>query len=291
MSLAPIGGGLLGSPASDDAVIDGGLQGRHVLVSLLSADPEAVTDQLEVATTLARSSDATLSVVNPAAASGGGAMVAAPPIGDDGTPVEGRLEEVTGDGVVDAAGPVRGVLSAIRSRDVDTLVLPGPGKGGRIRTTIVEQLAAHADCDTIVVNGRGGYEPAPSILLPIAGGPHSGLATDVARRVATGTGAWVDVLHVLPEDADRRRRERAQGLLEDAVDRIGRDDTTSTWLLESDDVAGTLVEQSRYYELMVIGAPTRGRLHRLLWGSKNRSIRKRAGSVVLSVRDNGMGNR
>jgi len=286
MHPAPIGGGLLGSPSRDDAAIAGGLEGRHVLVALLSTDPEAVSDQLEVATALARSNDVALSIVNSLTRTNGRSTTTGRPA-DDGE----RLEGGRAAAVVDAEGPVRGVLSAIRSRDVDTLVLPGPAKGGRIRTTIVEQLAARADCDTIVVNGRGGYEPAPSILLPIAGGPHSGLATDVARRIATATGAWIDVLHVLPEDTGRSRRERARRLLDDAVDRIDRDDTTSTWLLESDDVAGTLVEQSRYYELMVIGAPTRGRLHRLLRGSKNRSIRKRAGSVVLSVRDNGEGSR
>lgn len=78
----------------------------------------------------------------------------------------------------------------------------------------------------------------------------------------------------------------ARGYLETAQQRIARPEKTTTRLLEADDVADAIVEQSAYYELTVIGAPTTGRLRRLIFGSTNRSIRGSARSVVLSARAN-----
>jgi nucleotide-binding universal stress UspA family protein len=124
----------------------------------------------------------------------------------------------------------------------------------------------------------------PSILLPVAGGPHSGLATDVARQIAAECEAWVDVLHVVPETATARQRQRGRGYLETARQRLTRPEQTTTRLLEADDVADAIVEQSAYYELTVIGAPTTGRLRRFIFGSTNRRIRGSARSVVLSAR-------
>ena len=289
MSLASLGGVLLDrgeSSASREPRLSGAFDGEHVLVPLLPPGAPAVSDQVGVAVTLARASDAALSLVTP--------------IGDVGTVEDVESEaallewahdraeefpEANGGDFVYTRDVVGGLLGTVRRTDADTLVLPGTS-AGRLRSGVTERLAAAADCDVVVVNGKPGYDEVASMLLPVAGGPHTGLATDVARSVAEGCDAWVDVLHVLPEDASERRRETARNVLDRARHRIGRPETTTTWLLEADDVAGTVVEQSRYYELTVLGAPTKGRLRRLLHGSTNRSVRAGAQSVVLSARNN-----
>jgi nucleotide-binding universal stress UspA family protein len=181
---------------------------------------------------------------------------------------------------------VQGVLHAARTHDVDTLVVPSGTGTGRLRKDATERIATHADADVVVVNGRRGFEKPPSILLPVAGGPHSGLAADVATTIATDCNAWIDILHVIDEDAPPHQREQAESLVDDIYHRITRPESTTTWVLEATDTTEALVEQSRYYGLAIIGAPTKGRLRRLIFGSTNTSVRKNAASVVLSVRNN-----
>ncbi|AZH26340.1 universal stress protein [Haloplanus aerogenes] len=289
----------LGEFLGDDAPegipgIAGRFDGNHILVPLLTAEVPALTDQLKIATTLARATGAALSVINPVTVPeqtprtlGGAASDATDDAllnwvfdqAADSTP------QLDGD-FLHTRNVVTGVLRTVRANDVDTLVLPSRSRSPRLRKGVVERIAVHADCDVVVVNGQPGYEQVPSILLPVAGGPHSGFAADLAQAVAADCDAWVDILHVVDEDVSTRRRDAATELVDDVYHRIGRLETTTTWILEADDVADAIIEQSRYYGLTIIGAPTKGRLRQFIFGSTNRSVRTNAGSVVLSVRNN-----
>jgi nucleotide-binding universal stress UspA family protein len=279
---------------ADTRYIVGDFQGGGILVPLLTPAVPAVTDQLRVAATLARPTDAPVYVVDPLARPGQTPRTSRfDPPEHERTLLEWAFEEVspsTGHGngrSLSTRNLVRGLLATTDANDVDTLVVPSGDGTGRLRRGLAERLALRADCDVVTVNGQRGFEPAPSILLGVAGGPHSGVATDVAMRIASDCDAWVDVLHVIPTDPSSGQRERAEATVRAAAERIDRPETTSTWILEADDSAGAIVEQSAYYELTVVGAPTKGPLRRLVTGSTNRSIRKDARSVVISARSNG----
>ncbi|MFC7155014.1 universal stress protein [Halomarina halobia] len=275
------------------AHIAGELTGERILVPLLAREAPAVTDQIEIAATLARATDASLHITNP---------IRVP----EQTPMEFREQVATDDdhelldwalnqasaltsrvdgGFLYSRRIVKGVLRTIATHDVDTLVLPGSSPKDLLRRKVTEQIAAHAECDVVVVNGRSGYGEVPSILLPIAGGPHSGLATDVARQIAEDCDAWIDILHVVEEDAPDRRRDAAEEYVDAAYERIERPETTTTWILEAADTVEAIIEQSRYYPLTVIGAPTKGSLRQFIYGSTNRSVRANARSVVLSAQN------
>lgn len=295
MSLPSLGNGLL----DDDTArgipgIAGRFDGEHVLVPLLTPEVPAVTDQIEVATALARSTSASLSVINPIPVPEQTPEELCHEVtdGDDDALLEWVFERAAEStsrldgGFLYTRNVVRGVLRTVRTREVDTLVLPSGSDGGWLRRGVTERIAAHAECDVVVVNGQAGYERVASVLLPVAGGLHSGLAADLAAAIAADCGAWIDVLHVVEEDAPERHRNRAEELLDDVYHRLARPETTTTWMLEADDVAGAITEQSRYYGLTVVGSPTKGRLRRLVHGSTNRSVRANARSVVLSARNN-----
>ncbi|MFC7131812.1 MULTISPECIES: universal stress protein [Salinibaculum] len=290
-------GGLLSdaSEASEHLPrVAGRFDGDHVLAPLLTAARPTVTDQLTVATTLANVSDASLSLVTPVAYPDQMAPVCHQNAGemDESALLEWALtrteesEVYTERGLLYTRDLVRRVLRTVRANDVDTLVLPSGAHVSRLRKGLLDQIAAQAACDVVVVNGQSGYDSVTSILLPVAGGPHSGLAADLARSIAVDCDAWVDVLHVVDAAASERERQAAQTLVGDIATRIGRPDTTTTWVLEERRTAQAIAEQSRYYDLTVIGAPTKGRLRRLLYGSTNRSVRDKARSVVLSARSN-----
>jgi len=283
-----------GDTSDPTPYVAGRFGGKQILVPLLTQKMPALTDQLKIATTLARVTGASLTVINPLGTSSQSSSEYHHEVSesDEADLLEWvfdqtaeSLPRVNGDCVY-TRGVVTGVLQAVRTRNVDTLVVPGSVQEGRLRMGITERIAAHADADVVVVNGRTGFEEPASILLPIAGGPHSGLAADVATSIATDSGAWIDILHVIDEDAPNRHRDGAEELVEDIYRRIDRPDTTTKWVLETTDTTAAIVDQSRCYDLTIIGAPTKGRLRKFMFGSTNQSVRKNAGSVVLSARNN-----
>lgn len=291
----PLDGLLARGEESTDGtpLVAGRFDGDHILVPLLTREVPVLTDQLKVAMTLARETDASVTVINPITIPEQTPNAYHQREVDDDTALLEWVFEHTTDSLPQVDGDlvythnvVRGVLRAVRQRDVDTLVVPGRSASNRFRAGVTEQLAAHAEADVVVVNGQSGYREAASILLAVAGGPHSGLAADVAVSIAADCDAWIDVLHVVDEDATDQRRDRADELVENIYRRIARPETTTKWVLEAASTSEAIIEQSRYYDLTVLGAPTKGRLRQFIFGSTNASVRANAESVVLSTRNN-----
>lgn len=306
---------MAGSSTTPDTCprIGGGrLVGNHILVALLTPADPVVTDQLHVAASLARTTGASLRVVNPVASRERPVKVYRDGLSseDERELIEWALPQgsssvsQTDPGLLSTRGVVTDIVRTVEANDIDTLVVPSDSDTGWLRPRLADRIALRARCDVITVNGRRGFEHVPSILLAVAGGPHTGLATDLAGLIAADCDAWIDVLHVVEEDAEdaedagdaekegkegveecaEHGRTRAEAYVEAAYRRIGRPDKTTTWVLEARDVASTIIEQSAYYGLTVVGAPTKGRLRRFISGSTNRSIRNNARSVVLSAR-------
>lgn len=295
MHSPPSGGRLAPKDESlDTSLVTGRLTGDRILVPLLTRTVPALSDQLKIATTLARVTGAPLTVINPTSVpeQTPNAYHHQATERDDTALLEWVFDQ-TADPLPHVDGEllytrnvVRGVLQAVRRYNVDTLVVPGRSQSSRLRKHVIEQVAAHADADVVVVNGQPGFREPASVLLPVAGGPHSGIAADVASSIAADCDAWVDVLHVVDEDAPEHRRERAEALVEEISHRVDRPETTTTWLLEAPDTVEAIIEQSRYYDLTILGAPTKGRLRRLIFGSTTAAVRANAESVVLSARNN-----
>jgi nucleotide-binding universal stress UspA family protein len=269
--------------------LGGKLGDEGILAPLLADDPTVVRDQIRVATGLARARDAVLVAVDPASSTG---WTRADHRRSDSDADECELldwavetvSEGTG-GLWPGRGNFQGMLEAVVTYDVDTVVVPG--EDSVLGSSVSQRIAAHADCDVVLVNGRPGLDDLASVLLPIAGGVHSGLATDVAGAVATASDAWVDVLHVVPPEGTGRRRRKAERYVTAAAERLGTDeDRVDTWLLEDENPATAIVEQSQYYGLTVLGAPSSNRLERFVFGSTGDEVRSAAESPVVMAKNN-----
>lgn len=297
MSFSPFDGDWFGSGSdisADRSTIAGNFEGDHILVPLLTPTVPAITDQIKVAATLARVKDASLRIINPIRAPSQTPHDQWSEIADrdDHGLLSWALDEaITTTPEVQASlfysrTLMNAVSEAIARYEIDTLVLPSTSSKRIFGRKLSERLSTDADCDVIVVNGQPGFETVPSILLPIAGGPHSGLAADVAQAIAVEYDAWIDILHVVGTNPSRDRETTAHRFVDAAFQRIARPETTTTWILEADDAAEAIVEQSQYYDLTVLGAPTVGKLRQLVHSSTNQRIRDSAQSVVLSARNN-----
>ena len=148
-----------------------------------------------------------------------------------------------------------------------------------------------------------------SVLVAVGPGPHTGATVDVAREIAAATDAWLELFHVVPSDAalaDAGPDEDATGtavaasdasdddyaaagerLLDAAEDRLGGFDRADRWLVEDRTAAGAIVEQSPYYDLVVVGAPTTGAVGRFVFGSTTDTVIDDAEVPVVVVEADG----
>ncbi|WP_227354483.1 universal stress protein [Haladaptatus salinisoli] len=145
------------------------------------------------------------------------------------------------------------------------------------------RVAGNADSDIVTVGGKHASSTLSSVLVPVAGGPHSGLAVDVARSIAEVRGAWIELLHVVEEGSGDRERDDAEEYVAAARERLGEFEEVDSWVLEADDPADAIVEQSRYYDATVMGAPRKNRLREFVFGSTTGEVRSEAYNTVVTV--------
>ncbi len=180
---------------------------------------------------------------------------------------------------------------SVRPSDIGTDGEPLPGE------SIVESAVSNATAATpAVANARlNGTDRAErpdriaSILVAVGSGPHSGATVDLARQLADATDAWLELFHVVPSEAavadgatatneadgaggTDDYAESGEALLSAARDRLGDFDRVDTWLVEGRTAADAIVEQSPYYDLVVVGAPTTGTVGRFVFGSTSDTV-------------------
>ncbi|ELZ40344.1 UspA domain protein [Halorubrum californiense DSM 19288] len=187
-----------------------------------------------------------------------------------------------------------------------------PAVGEPVIRAAVDDAAETSAAADVSLNGADRAERpdrVSSVLVAVGAGPHSGATVDVAREVAAATDAWLELFHVVPSDAalaDAGPSEDASGtavdagdpdaadyaaagerLLDAAEDRLGGFDRADRWLVEDRTAAGAVVEQSAYYDLVVVGAPTTGTVGRFVFGSTTDTVVGDAEVPVVVVEADG----
>jgi nucleotide-binding universal stress UspA family protein len=186
-----------------------------------------------------------------------------------------------------------------------------PGVGEPIVESSVDAAAASVPLvvDATVEGRDRASRPdrVSSVLVAVGPGPHSAATVDFARSVAERADAWLELFHVVPsadaladgapavdEDAGADGPQTGddyaalgEDLLSAAEDRLGSFDRADRWLVEDRSAAGAIVEQSPYYDLVVIGAPTTGTVGRFVFGSTTDTVIDEAAVPVAVVEGDG----
>ncbi|MCG1002914.1 MULTISPECIES: universal stress protein [Halobacterium] len=149
-----------------------------------------------------------------------------------------------------------------------------------------EQTVA-SGCHTVVGTRMDDFESPSSILVPVAKGPHSGLATRIAEAIARATGCWIEVFHVVGEDATEQEKGDADALLDAYEHRLGDDVDVDHHVVEAAEPADEIIEHASYHDVTVLGAPEKGRLRRFLFGSTTDDVERdgESGPVLTVHRD------
>lgn len=188
------------------------------------------------------------------------------------------------------AGHSRGSIlrEMVQRKNASTLVTEGQPRSG-IRALLgigdVDDAAATEECDTIVVTRTEHLRTVDSVLVPIAGGPHSELAIETGLALARQNEAPLELLHVYTGDANGRAS--GDEVLEAGLDRIGGYSPVERTLLEADDVPEAIVERSRQFDVTVLGAPRAGRLRRFVQGTVPGDVDAETDGAVLIARRGG----
>ncbi|WP_254532623.1 universal stress protein [Natrinema gelatinilyticum] len=270
---------------------EGEIGEERVLAPLLSAEESATTDQLRVAVSLAKAKDATLIVIDVIVVPWQMPFVFRNAGGEHDR--KDRLDTVLDQfqlseeriigSIQRAQSEARGVLQLIDEFAPDTLVLPKTPPSSPFYRRPTEAIVSNAPTDVVVVTGKPDYNGISSILLPVSGGPHTELAIEVSRSIATSHDAWIDVFHVIEEKPDSSERDTADSIITEVKNHFDELDRVSGWIFEADDASNAIIEQSRYYDLTVIGAPTQEKFYRVIYRSTAKAVRKTAQTRVILV--------
>jgi nucleotide-binding universal stress UspA family protein len=252
--------------------------GRPVLGTLL--DPSGDTQARELSFALARAAGAPVRFLSPLRAPDTQCTTAA---SADGPPVQFASTETA-----EQAGQSAAAVVCAEAADVGADVIaverpPSESPGAGIRRGTTDRIVANSPTDTVVANGCGEMDDLASILVPVAGGPHTELTVRVARALAEHTDAWIELFTVVPENPSAQQRSEGAQHLADARRNLEGFEGFDTWLYEADDPATAIAEQSAYYDAIVMGAPTKGRLERMVFGSTPDSVDESADIPVITA--------
>lgn len=169
----------------------------------------------------------------------------------------------------------RTILDAIDDVGADAVLLGWRGEStasDRVLGTTIDPVVRRARCDVLVERVGLTTSTVDAILLPTVGGPHAELATEVTGAIAARNDATVDVLSVVGPDAPDREHDAATGHIDRSLELLPPDVETERLVIESDDIAGTILDVGEDHEVIVLGATRRGVLTRRIAGSVPRTV-------------------
>ncbi|MFU1783665.1 universal stress protein [Haloarcula japonica] len=152
--------------------------------------------------------------------------------------------------------------------------------GEGVRGDAADQMRKKASCDVVSVTHPRSEASVSSVLVPLAGGEHSGLAVVVGGALAAGANAVVELLHVSQAKDDTAQ---VTELFDTARARLPGSVELDTQHLEAPDVAQAIIDESAHYDVTVIGKPTQNRLIEFITGSVTKSVTDASENAVLTV--------
>lgn len=198
---------------------------------------------------------------------------------DAGLDVESRMRY--------ARDTATGIVGAVDAYGADAMLAGWRGRPRRrdvILGSFLDRILGEAPCDVFVKRIRLPTEEIDSVLVPVAGGPHDELATELGGTIAAANDASVHLLRVIAPDATDSTREEATALLESREALLGDEVAVESTVVETDHVAGRITDETAHHDLTVLGATRDPFLDRKLVGSIAESVGRSAASPVVVAR-------
>ena len=177
----------------------------------------------------------------------------------------------------------RGIMSAVRDKKVDLLILGWEGRsrwGKYVLGSNLDRIVKNAPCNVVVVKpgDTEEREKIENILFPTRGGKHARMSAELVSLLAEIYNAQVTVLTVKSGEDEKKLRER----LTPIVEKISR---ANLRIVEGEPVHAIL-EECRKHDLVVMGATREPLFKRLIFGEVPEKVAGKCRRTVLLVKIN-----
>ncbi len=192
----------------------------------------------------------------------------------------------------------RSIITAAQERGAGLMLLHWPGyseTSGAYLGSVIDDISANPPCDLAVVRLVKPIAPPRRILVPVAGGPHTQLAVEIAVAQAVYTAEkatqqgdpppQVVALHLVPRNGDMKvAEERQRALMEQLA--VITDFPVELRVVPGDDVVKDVLAyaKERQFEEIVIGASEEGFLEQAMFGTIPQRIAQQAEVNVIMVK-------
>lgn len=195
---------------------------------------------------------------------------------------------------VEATGLVRyghdvagSLVSLADGDDVEAMLLGWHGRPRRrdvVLGSYIDTVLREAACDVLVERIDRDRGPITSTLVPVAGGPHTKFATEIAGAVARAHDARIELVTVIESSADDAAVADARSLLDRTAPSLGAVESVTQTVVREDDVVDAIRQATVDHDVAVLGAGGSGRLHRIVATDVAEAIARQAESDVVLCR-------
>ncbi|ASJ09331.1 amino acid transporter [Thermococcus siculi] len=177
----------------------------------------------------------------------------------------------------------RGIMSAVRDKKVDLLVLGWEGRSRWSKYVLgsnLDRIVENAPCNVLVVKpGDTEGKPIGSILFPTRDGRHSVRSAELVEILAGAFGAKITVLTVNSSgESEKKLRERLKPVLEKIPG--------AELKIVPGEPVSAILEECKKHDLVVVGATGEPLFRRLVFGEVPEKVAGRCRRTVLLLKIN-----
>lgn len=188
-----------------------------------------------------------------------------------------RASHNLGLGIVHAAEEERCNLTVMGYPDI---------KSSAVADNLMEAVLNQSQTDFIFMKMKGAVQPLQlgRIAVSLGGRLNLELMVRLAGAVAESFGGHITFLNILPEDYTPAQQTASAKVLSEAIQQHSFRSLYNVQVLASDHPIDTLVEESKQFDLLIVGSTKVGFLQRMVVGNFATQITERANCHVAIVR-------
>jgi nucleotide-binding universal stress UspA family protein len=177
----------------------------------------------------------------------------------------------------------RGIINAVRDKNINLLILGWHGKpksyGFRFGRTI-DPVIERSPCNVVILKGADTKQQFKHILVPVAGGPNSGFALEVASMLVDKDDGMVTVFTVATE----REHFDIVGFVSEHRERLqisGEHITMNA--VNAVNVVDAILKESENYDLVVIGCTQKSKIYQMTREAVPEAVARRCQQPLVMV--------
>ena len=180
----------------------------------------------------------------------------------------------------------RGIISAVKEKKINLLII---GWHGSIKKNeyklghIIDSIIERSPCDVAILKDCG-HREFKKILVPLAGGPNSILALEIAGIIGSRDKSQVTALTI----SSKKSKFNLKQFLKENKDKVGLpSERIGTKVIHSEDVTDAILKESEDYDLVVLGSTQEGLLHQFVKTSIPETVAQKSEKPVIMVKASG----